>query len=195
MEKGIAKLRQQNNEHREDVIKKAEVIDRALSLLPDIPVSHIYVPDHRGNVWIEIEVEQRAEALALMDILKPVPVVIHKDVCTSILPLKQLTDKMREQGTYFEIEPFYLWQAEYRSWNHKTDISMWWFCEIEELMFKVKCPILKDPGRIWEKIERNSRQEIISRKWQFDNFPSADWLQFYSVDPPGDKVLYNVRKI
>lgn len=178
---------------------EAALIARVAGLLPEgLPIERFFVPSYWGNIWIDMTVNERMEAVDLSRITGTVPLVVYRDGCTSIFPVEQLTDKKRERGTYVEFEPFFTWEAECHYWrDHSTHVRMEWWFKLEEIMVLARCNIKNDPARIWEQITRNQKQQIISRMWMTENFPAGDRLNYASGThgKPGPKVVYNVRGI
>jgi hypothetical protein len=177
--------------------RHAALIQKATILLPPgLPINRIHPHTYKGDVSIEMAVDDRNQVLPLAKITGAVPLVVYKDSCTALFPAEKLTDRGRERGKYFEFSPSIWWEAEYHYWwDGSTHAQAIWYFKLEDLMVKAECIITKDPSRIWEEIVRNNQQQIMSRMWIFENFPEGELIRFASGErsKPGKQVKYNLR--
>ncbi len=153
---------QKHNEAREKQRQADEVYLAMLNMLPeDLDFKGFGNIGYKAAWSMSFEVEGLKDITPIMDKLKPIHLVKHRDGCMSFMPLEAMTDKEREHGETQDVAPFVYYFDTYSKEVH-------WYTHIEGVRVSVHVKITGNDGsRLEECHRRDDRtKQIIDYKWR-----------------------------
>jgi hypothetical protein len=180
-------IEQINKEHAA-ALAALEIQTRLVNNMPpSVKPKYIHNGGYKCDASIIIEIDNRIDALPIIDALPPVPAVMHKDTFLSFYPLQSV-----EPGDEHHTSPItpVIWEAD-KTGDYRTNCNYKYWTMIDGLLVSVKLKIKKDPAT---HRARNPRAKLVAtRMYYLTDAPTGGNVRKYADsgrDILGSTVIY-----